>query len=417
MTEGTDMTGAAVAYPALDRTIREMEESVHYLHIGAAMEMQGPPPGVETVLDHVRRRLPLLPPLVGCADHLADHVRRLPVPGCRSGDWSRAYDALVNAPAPACAQRPWEVLLVADEDGDRNGYLLCYRAHHALHDGVSLMRLVRLLFARTEPVPAMNVSPPQRDKEPPAFGARVTGRLHTAAATRRLLVRAPRRPLLPGPPENRRVVTSAVVPVGRLRAAARSLGCSVLDLHLAALTGVAEAADPTGWTAEGRRTRGIVLPVSLEQTGVTPYTGNRFALALVDLPWDRSDLRERARIVADRTRPLKDPGVRWAMGKAMGQLGVTGVRRLSGQVFARAGLQTTVLGFTADIGFAGRRAARFTNLHCLPAPFPYQPTLVLWRDEAVCTFTADTALPAAEKLADLWLQAVDVLAPTGPSPS
>ncbi|MCZ0983045.1 hypothetical protein O1L60_39910 [Streptomyces diastatochromogenes] len=318
-----------------------------------------------------------------------------------------------TASASACAELPWGVWLVPGEDGD--GHLLCYRAHHALHDGVSVMRLVRLLFSLTEPVAASSTV--ERRKEPPALGARVGGRLRTAADSSRLLARAPRRPLLPGAPDNRRVLSSAVVPVARLREAARSLGCSVLDVHVAALTRVAEAADPTGWTAEGRRARGIVLPVSLDQVGAVPYVGNRFALALVDLPWDRSDLGERARIVADRTRRLKDPGVRWAMGRAMGRLGVGGVRALSGRVFARAGMQTTVVGFTADIGFAGRRADRFTNLNCLPAPFPYQSALTLWRDEAVCSFTADTALPTAEKLADLWLQAVDVLAPTTPSAS
>jgi len=358
------------------------------------------------VLEHVRRRLPLLPPLAGCGDHLADHVRELPVPGCRSGDWARAYDALVNLPAPGCVRRPWGVWLVAGEEGD--GHLLSYRAHHALHDGVSLMRLVRLLFALKEPAAA---SVTERRKEPPALRARVNGHLRAAAASSRLFVRVPRRPLLPGSPDHRRVLTSAVVSVGRLREAAQSLKCSVLDLHVAALMRVAESADPTGWTAEGRRTRGIVLPVALDQVGVSPYTGNRFALSLVDLPWDRTDLAERARIVAGRTRPLSDPGVRWAMGKAMGRLSVTGVQALSRRVFTRAGLQTTVLGITADIGFAGRRARRLTPLNCLPQPFPYQAALTLWRDEAVCSFTADTALPAAEKLADLWLRAVDVLAP------
>lgn len=404
------MTDATVSYPALDQAIGGMEEAAHYLHIGAVMEMRGAPPRIDAVLDHVQRRLPLLPPLAGCRDHLASHVCELPVPGCRSGNWARAYDALVNSPVPACAQRPWGVGLVAGEGGD--GYLLCYRSHHALHDGVSLMRLIRLLFALTEP--AAPPTAPERHTEPPALGVRVSGRLRTAAASTRLMVRAPRRSLLPGVPDNRRVLTSAVVPVARLRAAARSLGCSVLDVHLAALSRVAEAADPTGWTREGRRTRGIVLPVSLDPGGAAPYNGNRFALALVDLPWEQRDLGERARIVAGRTRRLRDPGFRWAMGKAMGRLGVADVGTLSGRVFARAGMQTTVLGFTADIGFAGHRAERFTNLNCLPAPFPYQPALTLWCNDAVCSITADTALPAAEKLADLWLQAVDVLAPAAP---
>ncbi|MFF5106749.1 wax ester/triacylglycerol synthase domain-containing protein [Streptomyces sp. NPDC000134] len=399
------MTDAETPYPAVDQVIGEMEGGAHYLHIGAALEMDGAAPARQEVREHLRARLPLLPPLSGCEDHLDDHVRELTVPTGTASNWSAAYDALVNQPAP-CARRPWGVWLVTGAGTD--GYLLCYRGHHALHDGTGVLRLVRLLFSRPEPVAA--AMPARAPARPPA-AARAGGYARNLGASARLLLPAPRRPLLPAAPAGRRVVSRAVVPVAALRAAARALDCSVLDVYLGALSAAAEAADPTGWTAERWRARGIGVPVSLERAGPTPYRGNRFAVALLDIPWREKDLAERVRIISRRTAPLRDPGVRWALGHALGRLSVAGTRGFSARLFARCGAQTTLLSSAADLGFAGRRARRFTGLNCLPADFPYQPVLTLWRDEAVCAFTADAALPAAGDLAETWHRALLRLAP------
>jgi hypothetical protein len=391
---------AEALYPAVDQMIGEMDGDSHYLHIGAVLEMDGVPPALDEVREHLRARLPLLPPLSGCEDHLDAHVREL-----FARDRSAAYDALVDEPAP-CAERPWGVWLVTGPGAD--GHLLCYRGHHALHDGISVLRLVRLLFSLPEPVAAPTTAP---DPVRPPAATRAGGYARHLGASARLLQPAPRRPLFPGAPAGRRVVSRAVVPVAALRAAARALDCSVLDVHLGALSAVAEAADLTGWTAEGWRTRGIGVPVSLEPAGPTPYRGNRFALALLDVPWGEKDLAARVRAISRRTRPLRDPGVRWAMGHALGRLSVAGTRGFSARLFARCGVQTTILSSAADLGFAGHRARRLTGLNCLPADFPYQPVLTLWGDEAVCAFTADAALPTAGTLAESWHRAVLRLAP------
>jgi hypothetical protein len=78
------VTDAETPYPAVDQVIGEMEGGAHYLHIGAALEMDGTAPARQEVREHLRARLPLLPPLSGCEDHLDDHVRELTVPSCRA---------------------------------------------------------------------------------------------------------------------------------------------------------------------------------------------------------------------------------------------------------------------------------------------------------------------------------------------
>ncbi|MEU7282290.1 wax ester/triacylglycerol synthase domain-containing protein [Streptomyces sp. NPDC045431] len=424
------MTGPAdgvAAYPAVDEVIRAMEGpgQGHYLHIGAVLELDGPVPELAAVREHVRGRLPFLPLLalsvagdLGDAGDFGDggpdldrHVRELRVERREA-----AYDALLNAAAP-CPRRPWGVWLV--HGYAENRFLLCYRGHHGLHDGVSLAWVMQRLFRTKPPAGAL---PSAGGPFAPTLPARVGAHARNALESVRLFLPAPRRPLLDGPREGRRVLSAVTVPVGRLRTAAADLGCSVLDIHLSALSYAAQRADTTGWTREGPRARGIGLPIALgpmgsATTACPAYPGNRFSVAVVDVPWDEADLRHRARLLSRRTARYKDPALRWAKGDALVRLDARRTKSLSERVFARCGVQTTVLTQTADFGFDGCRALSVTGLNCLPAHFPYQPVLTTWRSQATCAFTADAAVPAARELAEYWREALDLLAPEAAAPA
>ncbi|MFJ8649707.1 wax ester/triacylglycerol synthase domain-containing protein [Streptomyces sp. NPDC093546] len=412
-------TGGAAAYPAVDEVIRAMEgpDQGHYLHIGAVLELEGPVPELAAVREHVRGRLPYLPLLslsvTGDAGDegpdLGRHVRELRVERREA-----AYDALLNAAAP-CPRRPWGVWLV--HGYEENRFLLCYRGHHALHDGVSLAWVMQRLFRTRPPAEAV---PPAGGSYAPDLSARIGGHARNALESVRLFLPASRRPLLDGPREGRRVLSAVSVPVSRLRTAAAGLGCSVLDIHLSALSYAAQRTDTTGWTREGPRARGIGLPIALGPVGSSTaacpaYAGNRFSVAVVDVPWEEADLRRRARLLSRRTARYKDPALRWAKGDALVRLDARRTRSLSERVFARCGVQTTVLTQTADFGLGGCRALGLTGLNCLPAHFPYQPVLTIWRSQAVCAFTADAAVPAARELAGYWHEALDRLAPEAPA--
>ncbi|MFF4368278.1 hypothetical protein [Streptomyces sp. NPDC001594] len=396
------------AYPALDQIIWEMERtgSGHYLHIGAALEFEGPPPRLDAVREHVLRRTAGLPQAADGGCDPGDRVREL-----RLAPGARPYDALLDAPVPGVG-RPWGVWLVHGHEPGR--HLLAYRGHHGLHDGVSMARILPVLFGAEERtgedggLPASGTAPAGRPAAPP-LAARLPAQARQAAASLRLFLPAPSTPLTPGPRAGRRVLSTASVSVDLLRSTARRLGCSVLDVHLSALSRTAQRADRTGWTAERGRPRGIAVPVSLTRTERGPYPGNRFSVVLLDVPYDEPDLARRARLLSRQTRRYREPATRWALGDALGRLGVGGTRAVSDRIFARTGVQTTVLTTSADLGFAGRPAVRLTGLNCLPADFPYQPVLALWRDEAVCSFTADASVPDAALLAGHWREAVEVL--------
>ncbi|MDT0316916.1 wax ester/triacylglycerol synthase domain-containing protein [Streptomyces millisiae] len=394
---------ARPAFPALDRHLRRMahDGSGHFLLSGLVLELAGPPPTIDELRAHVRERLPLLPTPSDAP--VERHVRELRVtPGPHAA--AAAHDELVNRPL-ACPEEPWDVWLVHGFGTDR--HLLCYRAHHALHDGLTVARISRLLFGTAPATPAAPRPPAPR----PPFGARVAGLTRVTRDAAQLLRPAPRRPLLDLPRKNERLLASTTVPVGRLRSAAGRLGCSVLDVHLAALSRAAERFDPTGWTGEGRRARGFGLPVALGQDTGRPYVGNRFTIALVPVPWREPDLARRAQLIARHTARLKPRSTRWAHEVTLGRLGPRGVSALSDRVFARAGLQTTVVTAAADLGYEGREPLRVTPISCLPAHLPCLPALVVWRSQATCAFTADAAFPEARELAEHWRAALDELAP------
>ncbi|MGE7386506.1 hypothetical protein ACQKM2_13620 [Streptomyces sp. NPDC004126] len=395
----------AAAYPAVDQVIWEMERtgSGHYLHIGAALEFEGPPPRLDAVREHVLRRSAGLPQAADGGTALRDRVREL-----RLAPGAKPYDALLDAPVPGVG-RPWGVWLVHGHEPGR--HLLAYRGHHGLHDGVSMARLLPVLFGAEERTGEVGTDRPAATGRPavPPLTARLPAQARQAAASLRLFLPPPRTALTPGPRAGRRVLSTASVSVDLLRSTARRLGCSVLDVHLSALSRTAQRTDRTGWTTELGRPRGIAVPVSLARTGRDPYPGNRFSVVLLDVPYDEPDLARRARLLSRQTRRCREPATRWALGDALGRLGVAGTRAVSDRIFARTGVQTTVLTTSADLGFAGRPAVRLTGLNCLPADFPYQPVLALWRDEAVCSFTADASVPDAAVLAGHWREAVDVL--------
>ncbi|MFJ8587963.1 wax ester/triacylglycerol synthase domain-containing protein [Streptomyces sp. NPDC093595] len=412
-----DASFGEAAFPAVDRVILGMEDrdEGHYLQIGAVLELEGPVPGLAGVREHVRSRLPFLPllsvPLTGDVGDggpdLHRHVRELRVP-----DRTLAYDTLLNVAAP-CPARPWGVWLVHGYAERR--FLLCYRGHHGLHDGVSVTRVMRRLFG-TVPPRADAGAAPAAPYAPP-LPARLAAHARNALESVRLFLPPPRRPLLDGRREGRRVISAATVPVGRLRAAAADLRCSVLDVHLSALSYAAQRADATGWTRERPRPRGIGLPVALGPSAVAPYRGNRFSVAVVDVPWAEADLRRRAVLFSRSTARYKDPALRWAKGDALRRLDARRTRSVSERIFARCGVQTTVLAHSGEFGFGGCRALGVTGLNCLPAHFPYQAVLTLWRDRATCAFTADAAVPLARELAASWRAAVEELAPAAGRPA
>jgi WS/DGAT/MGAT family acyltransferase len=160
---------------AVDASFLAQEGPASHMHIGGIVICEGPAPGYEEMLDHIRTRLHLVPryrqrlaqpPLETGRPLWVDdptfnleyHVRQtaLPAPG--------AEDQLMRLVARIMSQqldrsKPlWEMWIV--EGLDDGGFAVISKTHHALIDGISGVDLATVMFDLS-PVP---VEPPHPDQ-------------------------------------------------------------------------------------------------------------------------------------------------------------------------------------------------------------------------------------------------------------
>jgi len=170
---------------SIDASFLVQESQSSHMHIGGVLIFEGPAPGFDEFLDHIRSRLHLVtryrqklaqPPLetgrplwIDDPDfNLEFHVRHaaLPAPGNE--------EQLLRLAARIASQqldrsRPlWETWLVEGLEGGRFG--LISKSHHSLVDGVSGVDLATVLFdAESAPPPrSTDLEPWQPTPEPSA---------------------------------------------------------------------------------------------------------------------------------------------------------------------------------------------------------------------------------------------------------
>jgi WS/DGAT/MGAT family acyltransferase len=160
---------------AVDASFLAQEGPASHMHIGGIVVCEGPAPGHDEMLDHIRTRLHLVPryrqrlaqpPLETGRPLWVDdptfnleyHVRQtaLPAPG--------AEDQLMRLVARIMSQqldrsKPlWEMWIV--EGLDDGGFAVISKTHHAMVDGISGVDLATVMFDLS-PVPA---EPPHPDE-------------------------------------------------------------------------------------------------------------------------------------------------------------------------------------------------------------------------------------------------------------
>src|SRR3954452_13457436 len=171
---------------AVDASFLAQERANSHMHVGAVLIFEGPAPGYDDFLTHIRSRLHLaprylhklaFPPLetgrpVWIDDpsfNLAYHVRHTALPAPGSEEQLRALAARIHSQRLDRAKPLWETwLLPGLERGrfalifkahhplvqglERGRFALISKSHHALVDGISGVDLMTVLFDAT-PVP------------------------------------------------------------------------------------------------------------------------------------------------------------------------------------------------------------------------------------------------------------------------
>ena len=152
---------------ALDVSFLTNESSASHMHVGGICIFEGPPPGYEDLLEHVRSRLHLVPrfrqklaypPLPtgrpfwvdDSAFNLEYHVRHSALPSPGSEEQLRKMAARIFSQQLDRTKPLWELWLV--QGLTRNRFAFLTKTHHCLVDGVSGVDIATVLFD-VKPVP------------------------------------------------------------------------------------------------------------------------------------------------------------------------------------------------------------------------------------------------------------------------
>ena len=325
-----------------------------HMHVGALMLFEGPPPAYGELADALRERLHLVPryrqklavPPPGAgrpvwvddpAFDLELHVRHTALP--RPGDHASllALAARVFSEPLDRRRSLWEIWLV--EGLAENAFALISKTHHAMIDGIAGVDLAQALLD-VSPVPAEVPHPgePWRPAPEPSAaellargavaalraGARAAGvaaealgaprtTLNTAVGAAEALAELARAGARPAPdtPLNREIgpnrrLVSVHRELGELKAIGESLGGTVNDVVLAAVTGALR-----NWLRSRQvRTEGLELqalvPVSLRGAHERGALGNRLTAMRGTLPVGIEEPVARLRAVRATMDELKD---------------------------------------------------------------------------------------------------------------
>jgi WS/DGAT/MGAT family acyltransferase len=152
---------------AVDASFLAQEGSASHMHIGGIVICEGPAPGYEEMLDHIRTRLHLVPryrqrlaqpPLETGRPLWVDdptfnleyHVRQTALPSPGSEDQLMRLVARIMSQQLDRSKPLWEMWII--EGLDDGGFALISKTHHAMVDGISGVDLATVMFDLS-PVP------------------------------------------------------------------------------------------------------------------------------------------------------------------------------------------------------------------------------------------------------------------------
>jgi diacylglycerol O-acyltransferase len=342
----------------LDASFLYVENDVTPMHIGGVAVFEGPPPTHDELVSRFEAKLHLVPRYrqkvrflpfdVGLPMWVDDphfnidyHVRRtaVPAPGGRA-----ELETLVGRVMSQHLDRArplWEVWAVEGLEEDR--WAIVSKVHHCMVDGVSSTDLMSVLFD-DQPDPGRLAVAPWRPRAEPAvvelLAQSLLGALSPVEQLPRLFaaLRSPEETLRRGvetarafasvagkllPPPNtslngpygpHRRWTSAHASLADMKLVRRSLGGTVNDVVLAAITrGFRELLLSRGEQVDGRIVRTMV-PVSVRAEHERGVFNNRVSSVLVDLPVGLEDPGAR---LAEIRRQMD--GVKESKGAVAGQ--------------------------------------------------------------------------------------------------
>jgi WS/DGAT/MGAT family acyltransferase len=349
----------------LDSEFLTLEDGVAHMHIAGVCTFADPPPTIDQLTALIGSKLHLIPryrqrvrtvPLelgrpVWTDDphfNLAYHVRHtaLPAPG-GDDDLCRLVGRLMSQPLDR-ARPLWETWLVEGLDGGR--WALVLKVHHSMVDGIAGVGLLTVLLDLDPDTPLPEPEPWTPEPEPSTLRLVTDAWGGSVAESARWLSQAPNLLHDPGGAAKRagelgsglarlarrlvftphssieggigphRVWCHAEAPLDTVKTIGRSLGGTVNDVVLAAVTGGYRALleergdDPADCVVRS------LVPVSVRGPDGAGAVDNRVSAMLLDLPVGITDPVERLRDVHASMEQLKGSHMAEA-GEAVTEIG------------------------------------------------------------------------------------------------
>jgi diacylglycerol O-acyltransferase / wax synthase len=337
---------------ASDMSALLAERGPIHVNVGAALILEGDPPTLDELLEHVESRLALVPrfrqrvqatPLQITNPVWADdpgfdlewHVRHVALPRPGSTDQLRELVGRVMS-TPLDLERPlWQLYLVEGLEGGRHAYIS--KTHHALVDGVSAVDVGTIMLdpnpEGTEmPIPeerwdpdvpspellfvraaTERISTPMRAARKAALGAlsmprETAGRvMRTAESFAGLAAGGPTAPrtFLNEEIGRDRRVAFVRTELDALKQARGETGATVNDVILAVATGgLRRLFERRGEAVPDQLV--ALVPMSIRRSDEHLELGNRIATLMVALPLSEPDPAERLRLVHAETTRVKE---------------------------------------------------------------------------------------------------------------
>jgi len=332
------------------------------------------------------------------------HRRALPAPG---DDAALARLVGELASAPLDRERPlWEAWFIERHEpgGLASPPILLIRLHHAVGDGVSLMRLL-LALTDHDSEPPREVGQPIAERPHSLLGLGRMAASHTAALARMLL--------LPGDPmttfrgelgPEKRVAWTRPRPLPLVRAIAQRHDAKLNDVFVAVVAGaIRRYLRAHGGMPPIAELRAMV-PLFLRGHGDGESLGNHFGLVFIPLLVGMPDPHERVRASKARNDLVKaspDANVAFEVLAVMGAAG-PGVEELGIDIFTRKAscMLTNVPGPTRPLSMAGSRIDDMISFAPVAGHVSTGITLVTYAERVRIGIIADAGrIPDPEALA------------------
>jgi WS/DGAT/MGAT family acyltransferase len=341
---------------ALDTSFLSLEDDSSHMHVGAVLVFDGEPPTYEEFLEHVERRLHLVPryrqkvafvPLDAGRPRWVDdphlnlgyHVRATALPEPGSDQQLRDLAGRLFSQQLDRDKPLWELWLI--EGLEEGRFAVISKTHHALIDGIAGVDLMSVLFdTASEPSAPADPGRPWLPRPTPSSAQLLAEALVERATAPREAVRTatelfsgPRALLAeafkqavsvgamawagfkPAPPSpyNRpigphRRFSWVRASLADLKAIKDSLGGTVNDVVLATVAGaLGRHMRRLGVETEGVDLHAFV-PVSVRSSDDRGATGNQVAGLIAPLPVGIQDPLERLALISEAMRGLKESG-------------------------------------------------------------------------------------------------------------